>query len=122
MPPMATEAKTLTLPATQRRTKRQPLWNVILLNDDDHTYEYVIGMMQQIFSHPAERGHLIAKKVDLDGRAVCLTTHKELAELKVEQIHDFGRDIRIASCAGSMSACMEPAECEGDDDLEGPSA
>src|SRR5271154_5834867 len=95
---------TITLPGTKRkpkeelkdRTKRQPPYNVVLLNDDDHSYEYVIIMLQQLFGHPPEKGFKMAKEVDTQGRVIVLTTSKEHAELKQEQIHAFGPDPRIA--------------------------
>lgn len=106
--------QTATLPRPQERTERQieqpRLWNVVLLDDDQHSYEYVIDMMQSLFGHPVERAFQIAKKVDGDGRAVCKTAHRELAELKVEQVRGFGADRTIASCRTSMRALLEPAE------------
>lgn len=98
------------------RTQHPVPWNVVLLDDDEHTYEYVIRMMQRLFGHPLEKAVQIARTVDRDGRAICKTTHKELAELKAEQIHAFGADHLIASCRGAMRAIIEPAECAGDDD------
>jgi ATP-dependent Clp protease adaptor protein ClpS len=65
-------------------------------------------MMQRLFGHPLEKGFQIAKEVDASGKAICLTTTKEHAELKREQIHAFGRDNLIARCKGSMSASIEP--------------
>ena len=88
--------------------KRQPRYHVILWDDDDHTYEYVIKMMMELFSHSAEKGMLIAKEVDTTGRAICLTTTREHAELKRDQVHAFGKDGLIARCKGSMSASIEP--------------
>src|SRR5262245_35613577 len=96
-------------------TKRMPPWNVVLLNDEEHTYEYVMRMMQNLFAHPQEKAFAIAKTVDSDGRAVCLTTHKEHAEFKRDQILAFGRDPLMAVCKGSMTAIIEPAEFGGDD-------
>ena len=32
-------------PASRQRPKRQPPYHVILWNDDDHSYEYVITML-----------------------------------------------------------------------------
>ena len=90
------------------KPKRQPRYHVVLWDDDDHYYEYVILMMRQIFAHSIEKGFKIAKHVDSDGRAICLTTTKEHAELKRDQIHAFGKDILIERCAGSMSASIEP--------------
>src|SRR5215467_8012020 len=108
---------TITLPRTSRRlkekkqekTKRQPPYNVVLLNDDDHSYEYVIIMLQQLFGHPPEKGYQMAKEVDTSGRVIVLTTTMEHAELKRDQIHAFGPDPLIARCKGSMSAVIEPA-------------
>ena len=87
--------------------RRQPRYHVILWNDDDHTYEYVIEMMRKLFGHPEEKGFLIAKEVDKQGKAICLTTTLEHAELKRDQIHAYGPDARSAKSAGSMSATIE---------------
>jgi ATP-dependent Clp protease adaptor protein ClpS len=108
------------LPDTRRRRKqrdrtrrkRQPRYHVILWNDDDHTYDYVIGMMQQLFGYPRERGRQIADEVDTQGRAVVLTTTREHAELKRDQIHAFGKDNQVDGCQGSMWATVEPAPGE----------
>ena len=79
------------------------------LNDDDHSYEYVITMLQQLFGYPPEKGFMMAKEVDTTGRVILLTTTKEHAELKRDQIHAFGPDPGIPRCQGSMSAVIEPA-------------
>lgn len=104
---------------TEREVRRPRPWNVVLLDDDAHSYEYVMAMLQSLFGHPIERAFQMAKKVDTEGRVVCLTTHKELAELKVEQVHSFGADVLVAECRGSMSAVLEPADCDGDEDERG---
>ncbi|MFM7564093.1 MAG: ATP-dependent Clp protease adaptor ClpS [Planctomycetota bacterium] len=103
---MAVQTKTRT--RRKQKPKRQPRYHVILWDDNDHSYEYVILMMQRLFAHPLEKGFQIAKEVDSSGKAICLTTTKEHAELKREQIHAFGRDNLIARCKGSMSASIEP--------------
>jgi len=99
------------------KPKPAPAWNVVLLDDDDHTYDYVIRMMGRVFGHPLERAYKIACAVDAQGRAICFTTHKELAELKAEQIAAFGADPLMARSAGAMSAIIEPA-FGGDDDTD----
>lgn len=93
----------------KRKTKRQPPYHVILWNDEDHTYQYVILMMRQLFGHPIEMGMRIAMEVDTGGRAVVMTTTREHAELKRDQIHAYGRDELIDGCVGSMWASIEPA-------------
>lgn len=95
---------------TEQRTKRQPPYHVVLLNDDDHSYEYVIEMLKMLFGHPVEKGYQLAKIVDTKGRAVVLTTSLEHAELKRDQIHGYGPDPRIPRCQGAMTAELEPAE------------
>ena len=80
--------------------KQQPRYHVILWNDDDHTYEYVVEMMQKLFGHAKEKGFLIAKEVDKQGKAICLTTTMEHAELKRDQIHAYGPDKHIDRCKG----------------------
>jgi ATP-dependent Clp protease adaptor protein ClpS len=93
-----------------QKLKRQPPYNVILLNDDDHTADYVVHMMQKLFGHPVEKGLQIAKEVHITGRCIVYTCTKELAELKQEQIHAFGPDKLIDRCKGSMTAEIEPVE------------
>lgn len=90
------------------KPKPQPRYHVILWDDDDHSYDYVIRMMMELFAHSFEKGYEIALQVDRTGRAICLTTTKEHAELKRDQIHAFGKDKLIARCKGSMSATIEP--------------
>ena len=81
-------SETITLPKPRekrdRRLKRQPPYHVILLNDDDHTVEYVVHMMQNLFGHPVERGLQIAREVHETGRCIVYTCTRELAELKQE--------------------------------------
>ena len=94
----------------KRKPKRQPRYHVILWDDDDHTYDYVVKMMRELFGHQPQKGFQIAEEVDTRGRAICLTTTKEHAELKRDQIHAYGKDALIGRCAGSMSSSIEPEE------------
>ncbi len=87
-----------------------PRFHVILLDDNDHTYEYVIEMLGKIFGHSPEIAFIMACVVDAVGRVVVDTTSKERAELKREQIQDYGPDWRIPRCKGSMSAIIEAAD------------
>jgi ATP-dependent Clp protease adaptor protein ClpS len=108
-------SNTITLPEIARpeldeQVKRQPPYNVVLLNDDDHTFEYVIVMLKQLFGYPEEKGFQMAEEVHTRGRVIVLTTTKEHAELKRDQIHAFGPDPWSSKdCKGSMSALIEPA-------------
>ena len=90
--------------------RRLPPYNVVLLNDDDHTYEYVMEMLSTLFGYNPTKSYLMADQLNPHGRVIVLTTTKEHAELKREQILGFGPDERIKQCAGSMSAIIEPAQ------------
>jgi ATP-dependent Clp protease adaptor protein ClpS len=92
----------------EKKPKRQPRYNVILWDDQDHSFEYVVAMLQQLFGHPPEKGLQLADEVNNRGRAIVLTTTREHAELKRDQIHAFGKDGSIQGCQGSMSASIEP--------------
>jgi len=98
-------------PATDldQRPMHQPRFHVILLDDDDHTYDYVIGMLRKLFGCTPERAFQLAFDVDHNDRVILDTTTLERAELKRDQIHTFGRDWRIPRCQGSMTAMIEPA-------------
>lgn len=111
--PQAPKAK----PAKRRKRRRQsggrvsklPPWNVVLLDDDEHTYEYVIEMLGNVFNHGLERAFLMACEVDASGRVIVFTGHRELAELKCQQIRHYGLDPRLGKSCGSMRAVIEPA-------------
>ena len=103
---------TTALPQVESESTTQiaPRWHVVLLNDDDHTYEYVVEMLMKLFAKTAERAFQHACEVDATGRTIVDTTSRERAELKVEQIHGYGADPRLPRSRGAMSAVMEPAE------------
>ena len=78
----------------QKRPRPQPArrWNVLLLDDQDHTDIYVIRMMEAIFRYPTAKGRRIAEVVDSCGRVIVWTGHRELAEMYRDRILQFGPD------------------------------
>ena len=86
-----------------------PQYHVVLPDDDDHTYEYVIEMLRAVFGMSQEKAYLHACEVDSLKRTILLTTSREHAELKRDQVHGYGPDPRIPHCRGSMTAIIEPA-------------
>ena len=105
--------KEKTKPKDKPKTKQPPPWNVVLLDDDDHSYDYVMRMMMDLFCKSLEASFMMACEVDATGRVICETTHKERAEFKRDQILAYGKDKLLARCAGSMSAIIEPADVGG---------
>lgn len=96
-----------TTPKKERR--RQPRYNVLLWDSDDHTFDYVEKMLRELFGHEKPECEKIAKEVDENGKAIVLTTTLEHAELKRDQIHAFGRD-HLEGSKGSMWSTIEPVE------------
>lgn len=111
-------SKAQTQTVAKQKTKQPWLWNVVLIDDSEHTFPYVIRMAQEVFSLNEDRARALAETVNNNGRAICVTTHKEHAELKVEQVISFGKDPLLATCKGPMSCVIEPAEV-ADDSADG---
>lgn len=86
-----------------------PLYRVVLLDDNDHTYDYVIEMLQQIFIFSVDQAYRHAEEVDRAGRTILITCELPQAEFARDQIHAYGKDWRLARSRGSMSAVIEPA-------------
>ena len=85
------------------------LYHVILLNDEDHTYDYVIEMLRKLFGFTEAKAYSHAVEVDTRGTTILITCELERAELKRDQIHAYGPDPRMPRSVGSMAAVVEPA-------------
>jgi ATP-dependent Clp protease adaptor protein ClpS len=86
-----------------------PQYHVMLFDDNEHTYDYVIEMLVNIFGHNSSTAFQMACEVDILGRVVVFTTNKEHAEHKRNQILNYGPDWRLDHSKGSMKAAIIPA-------------
>ncbi len=86
------------------------LYHVILLDDDDHTYEYVVEMLCKVFSFTEEKAYNHTVEVDTKGHTRLITCSLEEAENKRDQVHAYGADWRLPRSLGSMAALIEPAD------------
>ena len=104
---------TLTQPKSKAQastsSKQLPPYNVIVLNDEEHTFEYVIELLTKLFAHPLSTAESLTWKIHANGRAVVYTTHKEKAELKRDQVLGFGPDPRMSTSKGPLGCYIEPA-------------
>jgi ATP-dependent Clp protease adaptor protein ClpS len=94
--------------AAQGALRLAPLYNVVLLDDDDHTYHYVVHMLCTLFEVGFEMAYLMACAVDKDGRVIVCTTDRDTARRKRDQISSFGPDPLLPHSTGSMGAVIEP--------------
>ena len=108
-------SQTTTTPVTAPGTgssvedEKVPLYRLVLMDDDDHTYDYVIEMLQKIFIFSSEQALQHAQEVDAIGRTVLITCELPEAEFGRDQVHAYGPDWRLSRSKGSMSAVIEPA-------------
>jgi ATP-dependent Clp protease adaptor protein ClpS len=94
---------------TDSRTKKLPPYNVVILNDEEHTYDYVVEMLSKLFGHSLATALELTIRIDTTGRAVVYTTHKEKAELKRDQVLAYGPDPRMSVSKRSLACYIEPA-------------
>lgn len=80
-----------TVDATPQR-RRQPPYAVIIENDDEHTFEYVIIVLRKVCGHSTEKAYQLAMETHIKGRAVVWHGTLEVAELKRDLIRGFGPD------------------------------
>jgi ATP-dependent Clp protease adaptor protein ClpS len=96
----------------ERDTKDEleKLYHVIILNDDEHTFDYVIEMLQAVFalSYFAAEAHTF--EADATGSSIVYTCGREEAERKRDQVHAYGPDWRMPNSRGSVAALVEPAQ------------
>jgi ATP-dependent Clp protease adaptor protein ClpS len=103
------QPSTTTATDVQEQERLAPRYHVVLLDDNDHTYDYVIEMLHRLFLFSENEAFLHAKEVDTTGRSIVITCELPQAEFARDQIHSFGADWRMPSSKGSMSAVIEPA-------------
>ena len=93
---------------TSESEKLMPLFHVILLDDDQHTYDYVVEMLTSLFFLPAEVAFHHAVEVDTTGRTIVITCERPQAEFARDQIQGYGADPRMPKSKGSMRAFIQP--------------
>lgn len=79
--------------------KNLPPWRVLLHNDDKNDFEHVILTLLELTPLDIQEAKRITFEADEDGLALVLVTHKERAELYVDQFH-----------SKSLTVTIEPAE------------
>ena len=76
---------------TRPKTKRPPLYKVMLLNDDFTPMEFVVLVLERFFSKNPTQAFEIMLTVHKKGLAMVGIFSHEIAETKVSQVMDFSR-------------------------------
>ena len=103
------EVMVTTKPKETTRTRRVPPYNVILLNDDNHSMEFVIEVLCKALGYTVERSYQLMMQAHNSGRTVVWTGPKEVAELKAEQIRTFHEKRDDGRNFGPLGCEIEPA-------------
>lgn len=90
-PPIADEAPDKTKP------KKAKPWAVIVLNDEEHTFQYVFELFVKVFRYEKVKIFKLVEEIHNKGRAVCWSGSQEVAELKRDQIKGGGTDFYAES-------------------------
>jgi len=77
---------------TEQEVEEPPMYRVLLHNDDYTTMEFVVELLMHIFNKSLEEATRIMLNVHRNGMGVCGTYTYEVAETKVEMVHQMARE------------------------------
>src|SRR5436305_14855543 len=102
---------TTTKPLEREETKVRllPPYNVILENDDHHSMEFVIEVLQKALGYNEQKSYQLMLLAHTSGQAVVWTGAKEVAELKLEQMQSFHENKPNGQKLGPLGVRIEPA-------------
>ena len=105
---MKSETKNKT--ENSKKVRKMPLWNVIVLDSPNHSFEYVLVLFVKIFGRTFEEAKKLTYEVHEKKRAIGATCSKERAELYKQQVDGMGPDPIVKHCTTSIGCTLEPAE------------
>lgn len=81
----------LAIQEAKPKTKKPPLYKVVLLNDDYTPMEFVVHVLENFFKMSREKATRIMLHVHTRGKGVCGVFTRDVAETKVSQVNDYSR-------------------------------
>ena len=79
------------LKISKPKIKKPKRFQVILLNDDYTTMEFVVVVLIKFFSKSQEAANALMLKIHIEGEAVCGVYSHDVAQTKVTQGIEFSR-------------------------------
>ena len=76
---------------SKKNLKMPKRFEVILLNDDYTTMEFVVEVLRRFFNKEFQTAEAIMLKIHIDGEAVCGIYSYDVAQTKVTQVIDHSR-------------------------------
>ena len=89
--PTDDDSDTFVVTKTKPKTKRPPMYKVLLLNDDFTPMEFVVHVLERFFGLNHAQSVEIMLAVHKKGLAVVGVFSHEIAETKVAQVMDYAR-------------------------------
>ncbi|MEM8692319.1 MAG: ATP-dependent Clp protease adapter ClpS [Pseudomonadota bacterium] len=89
--PKDDDGDTIVVTETKPKTKRPPLYKVLLLNDDYTPMEFVVHVLERFFGLSHAQSFELMLTVHKKGLAVVGVFSHEIAETKVAQVMDYAR-------------------------------
>jgi len=89
MPPI--DDGNLLLERAQAKAKPPKRYHVVLLNDDFTPMDFVVDVLQQFFNMSEQQANAVMLKIHHDGKGICGTFSREVAEMKVMQVNRYSR-------------------------------
>ena len=80
------------LKTVKQKLKIPNRFDVILLNDDYTSMEFVIDVLRRLFHKEFQAAEAIMLKIHLDGEAVCGSYSYDVAQTKVKQVIGYSRE------------------------------
>ena len=77
--------------SSKKNLKIPKRFEVVLLNDDYTTMEFVVEVLRQFFHKEFKAAEAIMLKIHIDGEAVCGSYSYDVAQSKVTQVIDYSR-------------------------------
>ena len=87
-----TFAKQTVLEGKKVGLKPPPLYMVLMHNDDYTTMDFVVDVLQRVFSKPLPEANRIMLNIHNQGIGFCGTYTFEVAETKVGQVHSMAKE------------------------------
>jgi ATP-dependent Clp protease adaptor protein ClpS len=96
--------------APQRnKPKLLPPYAVVVLNDDEHSFDYVMLTFQKVFGYTLEKCFQLTVQIHEQGRGIVWSGPKKVAELKRDLIRSAGPDIHAVKRVDWPLGCeIEP--------------
>jgi ATP-dependent Clp protease adaptor protein ClpS len=95
--------------AAAAKPKKQPPYAVVVFNDNEHSFEFVVETFSKVFGYAREKIFALVLQIHTDGRGIVWSGTREVAELKRDQVRSSGPDFYAAKNVGfPIGVTIEP--------------